>query len=416
MKLEALRYHKYKKPGKIQVVPTKETKTPKDLSLAYSPGVAEPCLEISSNSKLVYDYTNKGNLVAVITNGTAVLGLGNIGPEASKPVMEGKAVLFKIFADIDSFDIEINTEKVDEFVRAVELISPTFGGINLEDISAPACFEIEDKLTKSLSIPVMHDDQHGTAIVSAAALINAIELAGKNLSDIKLVMNGAGAASIACANLYLSIGLSKDNLLLFDSKGLISESRDDLNKYKLPFANSKFPKDLSLSDALEGADAFVGLSKADVITEDMVKSMAKNPIIFALANPNPEISYDLAMASRKDIIFATGRSDYPNQVNNVLGFPYIFRAALDVKATAINEAMKIAAVKAIAALVKQPITPELIDLYGIRELSFGPNYIIPKPFDKRLLPNISKAVAKAAIETGVATKTDFDLNTYFSNL
>jgi malate dehydrogenase (oxaloacetate-decarboxylating)(NADP+) len=385
MEKEALHYHSKGRAGKIEVVPTKETATQKDLALAYSPGVAAPCLAIEADASKVYDYTTKGNLVAVISNGTAVLGLGDIGALASKPVMEGKAVLFKIFADIDVFDLELGTKNVEEFIRTVKILSPTFGGINLEDISAPDCFEIEERLKAELNIPIMHDDQHGTAIVSAAALLNALELTGRKIQDIKVVINGAGAAATSCASIYLALGMQRENLFMFDSKGLIHTDRDNLDGRKVLFTNQTLPASASLADALMGADMFLGLSKADILTEAMLQSMAKDCIVFALANPNPEISYEKAMLARPDIIFATGRSDFPNQVNNVLGFPYIFRGALDVRATKINEAMKLAAVHALAELTKLPVPQEVIDIYGGESIEFGPN-----------------AVAKAAIESGVA--------------
>mgnify|MGYP000297463985 CR=1 FL=1 len=403
---QALEYHASGRPGKIEVVPTKEAKTQKDLSLAYSPGVAIPCTEIKNNPADVYKYTAKGNLVGVITNGTAVLGLGNIGPLASKPVMEGKAVLFKIFADIDVFDLELDTKDVEEFIKTVKILSPTFGGINLEDISAPDCFEIEERLKAELNIPIMHDDQHGTAIVSAAALLNALELIGKKIQNIKVVINGAGAAATSCASIYLALGVQRENLFMFDSKGLIHEDRDNLDGRKKMFINQNMPATSSLEEALIGADMFLGLSKADILNESMLQSMAKDCIVFALANPNPEISYDIAMRTRPDIIFATGRSDYPNQVNNVLGFPYIFRGALDVRATKINEAMKLAAVHALADLTKLPVPQEVVDIYGGTPIEFGPNYILPKPFDNRLLKLVSTAVSKAAIASGVAQLTE----------
>jgi malate dehydrogenase (oxaloacetate-decarboxylating)(NADP+) len=388
------------------VNPTKETDTQKDLALAYSPGVAAPCLAIEADASKVYDYTTKGNLVAVISNGTAVLGLGDIGPLASKPVMEGKAVLFKIFADIDVFDLELDTKDVEEFIKTVKILSPTFGGINLEDISAPDCFEIEERLKAELNIPIMHDDQHGTAIVSAAALLNALELIGKKIQHIKVVINGAGAAATSCASIYLALGVQRENLFMFDSKGLIHEDRDNLDGRKKMFTNQNMPANASLEEALVGADMFLGLSKADILNETMLQSMAKDCIVFALANPNPEISYDIAMRTRPDIIFATGRSDYPNQVNNVLGFPYIFRGALDVRATKINEAMKLAAVHALADLTKLPVPQEVLDIYGGAPIAFGPTYILPKPFDNRLLKLVSTAVSKAAIASGVAQLTE----------
>ncbi len=402
MEKEALHYHAKGRSGKIEVVPTKETATQKDLALAYSPGVAAPCLAIEADASKVYDYTTKGNLVAVISNGTAVLGLGDIGALASKPVMEGKAVLFKIFADIDVFDLELDTKDVEEFIRTVKILAPTFGGINLEDISAPDCFEIEERLKAELNIPIMHDDQHGTAIVSAAALLNALELTGKKIQDIKVVINGAGAAATSCASIYLALGVQRENLFMFDSKGLIHEERNNLDGRKKLFTNQHMPVSSSLEEVLVGADMFLGLSKADILNETMLQSMAKDCIVFALANPNPEISYEKAILARPDIIFATGRSDYPNQVNNVLGFPYIFRGALDVRATKINEAMKLAAVHALADLTKLPVPQEVIDIYGGEPIEFGPKYILPKPFDNRLLELVSTAVAKAAIASGVA--------------
>ena len=406
MDKEALDYHAKGRPGKIEVNPTKETDTQKDLALAYSPGVAAPCLAIEADASKVYDYTTKGNLVAVISNGTAVLGLGDIGPLASKPVMEGKAVLFKIFADIDVFDLELDTKDVEEFIKTVKILSPTFGGINLEDISAPDCFEIEERLKAELNIPIMHDDQHGTAIVSAAALLNALELIGKKIQNIKVIINGAGAAATSCASIYLALGVQRENLFMFDSKGLIHEDRDNLDGRKKLFTNQNMPANASLEEVLIGADMFLGLSKADILNESMLRSMAKDCIVFALANPNPEISYDIAMRTRPDIIFATGRSDYPNQVNNVLGFPYIFRGALDVRATKINEAMKLAAVHALADLTKLPVPQEVLDIYGGKPIEFGPTYILPKPFDNRLLKLVSTAVSKAAIASGVAQLTD----------
>ena len=406
MEKEALDYHAKGRPGKIEVNPTKETDTQKDLALAYSPGVAAPCLAIEADASKVYDYTTKGNLVAVISNGTAVLGLGDIGPLASKPVMEGKAVLFKIFADIDVFDLELDTKDLEEFIRTVKILSPTFGGINLEDISAPDCFEIEERLKAELNIPIMHDDQHGTAIVSAAALLNALELTGKKIEEIKVVINGAGAAATSCASIYLALGVQLQNLYMFDSKGLIHADRDNLDGRKKMFTNQNMPVTSSLEEALVGADMFLGLSKADILNESMLLSMAKDCIVFALANPNPEINYDIAMRTRPDIIFATGRSDYPNQVNNVLGFPYIFRGALDVRATKINEAMKLAAVHALADLTKMPVPQEVIDIYGGKPIEFGRTYILPKPFDNRLLKLVSNAVSKAAIASGVAQLTE----------
>jgi malate dehydrogenase (oxaloacetate-decarboxylating)(NADP+) len=423
-KEDALGYHSSGRPGKIEVVPTKPHSTQRDLSLAYSPGVAEPCLSIVDNKENVYKYTAKGNLVAVISNGTAVLGLGNIGPEASKPVMEGKGMLFKIYADIDVFDIEIDAEDVEKFVEVVKAIAPTFGGINLEDIKAPECFEIEKRLKKELKIPVMHDDQHGTAIISAAALLNAVELSGKELSKIKIVVNGAGASAISCANLYVSLGVKKENILMFDSKGLLHEDRTDLDEHKKFFAvdrqkllslKGKDGKEI-LAKAMKGADVFIGLSKGNIVTKEMVQSMAKNAIVFALANPVPEIAYEEAAAVREDIIIATGRSDTPNQVNNVLGFPFIFRGALDVRATQINEAMKLAAVKAIASLAKEPVPDEVNMAYNQRNIAFGKEYIIPKPIDSRLIYTVAPAVAKAAIESGVAQKKITDWEAYKQEL
>jgi len=412
LKEEALEYHAKGRPGKIEVIPTKEYANQRDLSLAYSPGVAEPCLAIQANPDDAYKYTAKGNLVAVISNGTAVLGLGDIGAVAGKPVMEGKGLLFKIFADIDVFDIELDTTNVDEFVRTVKIMEPTFGGVNLEDISAPACFEIEERLKKELNIPIMHDDQHGTAIISSAALLNATELVGKDLSGMKIIVNGAGASAISCSRLYIALGADKKNLFMFDSKGLIHPSRTNLDGKKIEFANDNLPADTTLEQAMQGADVFVGLSKGNVVTQDMVRSMAKDCIIFALANPTPEISYEEAMAARPDIIMATGRSDYPNQVNNVLGFPFIFRGALDVRASEINEEMKLAAVRSLAELAKKPV-PDLVNLaYSEVNLSFGKNYIIPKPVDPRLITTVSPAVAKAAIETGVAKHPITDWETY----
>ncbi len=394
-KEQALEYHSSGRPGKIEVIPTKEAKTQRDLSLAYSPGVAEPCKEIFKNVEDVYKYTAKGNLVAVITNGTAVLGLGDIGPEASKPVMEGKGVLFKIFADIDVFDIEINEKDPEKFVQIVKSLEPTFGGINLEDIKAPECFYIERALRGLLNIPVMHDDQHGTAIISGAALLNALEIQRKRIEKVKIVINGAGAAAMACAQLYVALGARYENFTMFDKDGVLHSSRTDLDAIKQKFAINN--PSATLDRAMNNADVFVGLSVGNVVTGDMVKSMAKNPIVFAMANPDPEISYEVATAARKDIIMATGRSDYPNQVNNVLGFPYIFRGALDVRAKHINEEMKLAAVKALAELTKSPV-PDIVNLaYNQKHLVFGPDYIIPKPLDPRLLATVAPAVAKAAI-------------------
>lgn len=399
-KEQALEYHAKGRPGKIEVIPTKEAKTQRDLSLAYSPGVAEPCKEIAANIENVYKYTAKGNLVAVISNGTAVLGLGDIGPEAGKPVMEGKGVLFKIFADIDVFDIEINEKDPEKFVQIVKALEPTFGGVNLEDIKAPECFYIEKKLKEQMKIPVMHDDQHGTAIISAAALLNACEIQKKDISKARFVVNGAGAAAIACIKLYESLGATHENILVFDSKGLVHSSRTDLDELKKEFVSNG--PNFTLTEALVNADVFIGLSKGNILSKDMVKSMAKNPIVFAMANPDPEISFEDATAAREDVIMATGRSDYPNQVNNVLGFPFIFRGALDVRATQINEAMKLAAVKSLAELAKTPV-PDIVNIaYNEKNIVFGPNYIIPKPLDPRLLSTVAPAVAKAAIESGVA--------------
>jgi malate dehydrogenase (oxaloacetate-decarboxylating)(NADP+) len=411
---DALKYHSEGRPGKIEVVPTKPHRTQHDLSMAYSPGVAEPCLEIEKDPHKAYDYTAKGNLVAVISNGTAVLGLGNIGALAGKPVMEGKGLLFKIFADIDVFDIEINESDPQKFVEVVMAISPTFGGINLEDIKAPECFEIEEKLKEMLDIPLMHDDQHGTAIISGAALINALELTGKKIEEVKIVINGAGAAASSCTRLYMHLGARLENIVMLDSKGVISKRRKDLNDRKLPFATSRGID--TLEEAINGADVFVGLSVAGTLTKNMVKSMAKDPIVFALANPDPEITYEDAKASRTDIIFATGRSDYANQVNNVLGFPFIFRGALDVLATTINEEMKVAATLAIAKLAKEPVPNEIAAAYNTSEISFGRDYIIPKPIDSRLLYMVAPAVAKAAMDSGVARKTITNWDGYIEQL
>ena len=413
-KEEALRYHAEGKPGKIEVIPTKPHSTQTDLSLAYSPGVAEPCLEIEKNPLDAYEYTAKGNLVAVISNGTAVLGLGDIGPLAGKPVMEGKGLLFKIFAGIDVFDIEVNEKDPEKFIQTVKAISPTFGGINLEDIKAPECFEIETRLKNELDIPVMHDDQHGTAIISGAGLINALEIAGKKIEDVKIVVNGAGAASISCTKLYVMLGAHKENIVMYDSKGVISTSRPDLNAAKREFATDRPIK--TLQEAVVGADVFLGLSVANVLTKEMVRSMNADPIVFALANPNPEISYADAMASRDDIIFATGRSDYPNQINNVLGFPYIFRGALDTHAKAINEEMKLAAVYAIADLAKEPVPDVVNAAYKLKRTTFGRDYILPKALDPRLLTRVSCAVAKAAIDSGVSRKTITDWEGYANHL
>ena len=399
-KKAALEYHSKGRPGKIEVVPTKEYNSQRDLSLAYSPGVAEPCIQIEKKKEDVYKYTAKGNLVAVISNGTAVLGLGNIGPEASKPVMEGKGLLFKIFADIDVFDIEVDATDVDKFVETVKAISPTFGGINLEDIKAPECFEIERRLKEELDIPIMHDDQHGTAIISSAALLNALEISKKQIEKVKIVINGAGAAAVSCASLYLSLGAKKENLVMLDSKGVINNKRKNLNIEKKFFITNRRLE--TLEDAMKNSDVFLGLSKGNIVSKEMIISMAKRPIVFALANPDPEISYKEAMESRDDIIMATGRSDHPNQVNNVLGFPYIFRGALDVRATDINESMKLAAVKAIAKLAKETVVDEVNLAYDDNAISFGTEYIIPKPLDPRLITAVAPAVAKAAVRSGVA--------------
>ncbi len=414
IKEEALRYHRYPMPGKIETVATKSTSNTNDLSLAYSPGVAYPCKEIERNADDAYLYTNKANLVAVISNGTAVLGLGNIGAAASKPVMEGKALLFKIFAGLDCYDIEIDEKNPDRFVAAVKAMSPTFGGINLEDIKAPECFEIEDRLKRECDIPVMHDDQHGTAIVSGAALINALEIQGKKIDEVSVVVNGAGAAAISCTRLYTRLGVRKENIIMCDSKGVISTTRSDINAQKREFATSR--RVSTLAEALNGADVFLGLSVADVMTPDMLEAMARRPIVFALANPNPEIAYDKAMATRDDLIFATGRSDYANQINNVLGFPYIFRAALDCRATEINEDMKVAAARAIASLARQPVPQSLCRAYGVDRLTFGRDYILPKPFDKRLLKTVAPAIAKAAAESGVARRPIEDYDIYADHL
>ena len=411
---EALIYHAKPTPGKIEVVPTKKYASQRDLSLAYSPGVAAPCIEIEKDKDAAYKYTAKGNLVAVISNGTAVLGLGNIGPEASKPVMEGKGLLFKIFADIDVFDIEVDTENVEEFIQTVKMIAPTFGGINLEDIKAPEAFEIEKRLKEELDNPVMHDDQHGTAIISSAALLNAVELAEKKLSDVKIVISGAGAAAISCSRLYQACGAKRENMVMLDSKGVIRDDRESLTPEKAEFATDR--KIDTLDEAMKDADVFIGLSMADIVTPDMLLVMAKNPIVFAMANPNPEIKYDIAVATRKDIIMATGRSDHPNQVNNVLGFPFIFRGALDVRATKINEAMKMAAVRALARLAKEPVPEQVNIAYGETRLTFGKNYIIPKPFDPRLIAEVPPAVAKAAIESGVAKHPITDWEKYEDTL
>ncbi|QLE01455.1 NADP-dependent malic enzyme [Galbibacter sp. BG1] len=411
---EALVYHAKPQPGKIKIVPTKRYATQRDLALAYSPGVAEPCLEIAKDKDNVYKYTTKGNLVAVITNGTAVLGLGDIGPEASKPVMEGKGLLFKIFADIDGIDIELDTKDVDKFIETVKTIAPTFGGINLEDIKAPEAFEIERRLKEELDIPVMHDDQHGTAIISAAALLNALEIADKKIEEVKIVISGAGAAAVSCTRLYKSFGAKSENIVMLDSKGVIRSDRENLSKEKKEFASDR--KIDTLDEAMKDADVFIGLSIADIVSPEMLSSMAANPIVFAMANPDPEIDYDLAMRTREDIIMATGRSDHPNQVNNVLGFPFIFRGALDVRATKINEEMKMAAVKALADLAKEAVPEQVNIAYGETKLNFGRDYIIPKPFDPRLIANVPPAVAKAAIESGVAKEPIEDWQKYEDEL
>ena len=411
----ALLYHSQGKPGKIEVVPTKPYQTQRDLSLAYSPGVAEPCLEIQKSPETAYDYTAKGNLVAVISNGTAVLGLGDIGAMSGKPVMEGKGLLFKIYAGIDVFDIEVNEKDPDKFIEAVKAIAPTFGGINLEDIKAPECFKIEQRLKEELDIPVMHDDQHGTAIISSAGLINALEVAGKKIEDVKIVVNGAGASAVSCTKLYISLGARLENIVMLDSKGVISKQRTDLNEQKKYFATDRTDVH-TLEEAIKGADVFLGLSKGNVLTQDMVRSMADHPIVFALANPTPEISYEDAMASRPDVLMSTGRSDYPNQINNVIGFPYIFRGALDTRATAINEEMKQAAVRAIAGLAKKPVPDVVNEAYHVNNLTFGPEYFIPKPVDPRLITEVSMAVAKAAMESGVARKQITDWEAYKNHL
>ncbi|MBL7471983.1 NADP-dependent malic enzyme [Robertkochia sediminum] len=411
---EALIYHAKPQPGKIKIVPTKKYSTQRDLALAYSPGVAEPCLEIAKNKDDVYKYTTKGNLVAVISNGTAVLGLGDIGPEASKPVMEGKGLLFKIFADLDGMDIELDTKDVDKFIETVKMIAPTFGGINLEDIKAPEAFEIERRLKEELDIPVMHDDQHGTAIISAAALLNALEIAGKKIEDVRIVISGAGAAAVSCTRLYKAFGASAENIVMLDSKGVIRKDRENLTPEKLEFASDR--KIDTLEEAMENADVFIGLSIADIVTPEMLLSMNSDPIVFAMANPDPEIAYDLAIKTREDIIMATGRSDHPNQVNNVLGFPFIFRGAMDVRSTKINEEMKMAAVKALADLAKQPVPEQVNIAYGQTRLTFGKDYIIPKPFDPRLIAAVPPAVAKAAMDSGVARMPITDWEAYEEEL
>ncbi|MBN2518886.1 MAG: NADP-dependent malic enzyme [Bacteroidales bacterium] len=414
LKEEALKYHSTGRAGKVEVIPSKPYGTQRDLSLAYTPGVAQPCLEIKNNPDDVYKYTAKGNLVAVISNGTAVLGLGNIGPAAGKPVMEGKGLLFKVFADVDVFDIEVNELDPEKLISVVRAIAPTFGGINLEDIKAPECFEIEERLKAELDIPVFHDDQHGTAIISGAGLLNALELAEKKIEDIKVVVCGAGAAAISCSKLYIALGVKPENIVMTDTKGVINTRRDDLNKYKKQFATSLNIN--TLAEAMVDADVFLGLSVANMVTKEMLLSMAKNPIVFAMANPDPEIAYEDAMSTRNDLIFATGRSDYPNQINNVLGFPFIFRGALDVRAKTINEEMKIAATYALAKLAKEPVPDVVKKAYNLTSLEFGKNYIIPKPLDPRLISRVSPAVAKTAIDTGVAGKVITDWDLYQSEL
>lgn len=415
IKENALKYHNTPKPGKIEVIPTKSCQTQDELSLAYTPGVAQVCNSIVENEDNIYKYTSKGNLVAVISNGTAVLGLGNIGAAASKPVMEGKGVLFKRFANIDVFDLEVNEVDSDKLIELVAKLEPTFGGINLEDIKGPECFYIEEKLKEIMNIPVFHDDQHGTAIISGAAFINALELAGKNIENVKVVFSGGGAAGIACAKFYLTLGVKKENILLCDSRGVVYKGRTDgSNTYKDEFANNTDCR--TLTDALKGADVFVGVSVANILTEEMINSMEKNPIVFALANPDPEIAYDKAVEIRDDIIMATGRSDFPNQVNNVLGFPFIFRGALDVMATEINDEMKIAAANALAKLAKEPVLDEVKKAYNVKDLSFGKNYLIPKPFDKRVFIEVSAAVAQAAVKSNVAKADKFDLEEYKKHL
>ena len=410
LQADALRYHSEGRPGKIEVIPTKPYDSQRELSLAYSPGVAAPCLKIAENPLDAYRYTAKGNLVAVISNGTAVLGLGHIGALASKPVMEGKSMLFKTFADVDAFDIEVEATNPDQFVETVRRIAATFGGINLEDIKAPECFEIEERLREELDIPVMHDDQHGTAIITSAALLNGLELAGKGIGEARVVVNGAGAAAISCARLFLSLGIRREHIVLCDSKGVVSTRRTDLNPVKRELATDLPLK--TLEEALHGADVFLGVSKAGILTPEMIRTMAHDPLVMALANPDPEIGYAEALASRPDIIFATGRSDYPNQVNNVLGFPYIFRGALDVGARRIDEPMKIAAAHAIATLAKEPVPQQVLDAYGLRELRFGRDYLIPKPLDRRLIVAVAPAVARAAMESGLARMPIDDWDAY----
>lgn len=410
----ALLYHSRNRRGKVEVIPTKPYCTQYDLSLAYTPGVAYPCLEIEKNPDDSYAYTSKGNLVAVISNGTAVLGLGDIGALAGKPVMEGKGLLFKVFADVDVFDIEVNEKDPEKLINICAAIAPTFGGINLEDIKAPECFEVETRLKEMLDIPVFHDDQHGTAIISAAGLLNCLDLTGKKIEDIKLVVCGAGAAAISCTRLYVSLGLRKENIVMVDSKGVVNSRRKDLNKYKQEFMTSRNIE--TLAEAVKGADMFLGLSTCDMLSKEMLSSMAKEPIVFAMANPNPEISYEDAVSARKDLIFATGRSDYPNQINNVLGFPYIFRGALDVRASTINEEMKLAASKALAELTRQPVPEQVLKAYNLKELTFGREYIIPKPLDPRLISYVASAVAQAAMDSGVAKFPIADMNEYRKGL
>jgi len=413
-KEDALIYHSRGRKGKVEVIPTKPYSTQFDLSLAYTPGVAFPCLEIEKNPDDVYQYTAKGNLVAVISNGTAVLGLGDIGAMAGKPVMEGKGLLFKVFADVDVFDIEIDEKDPEKLIEICAKISPTFGGINLEDIKAPECFEVEQRLKAMLDIPVFHDDQHGTAIISGAGLMNALEITGKKIEDIKVVVSGAGAGAISCTKLYMALGVRKENVIMTDSKGVLNHKRKDINKYKMEFVTDR---DIdTLAEAMVDADLFLGLSVANVVTKEMLASMAPDPIVFAMANPNPEISYEDAMATRQDLIFATGRSDYPNQINNVLGFPFIFRGALDVRATDINEEMKLAASRALAALAKEPVLPEVLKAYNLSELKFGRDYIIPKPLDPRLISTVAPAVAKAAMDSGVARFPITDWDAYKKSL
>jgi malate dehydrogenase (oxaloacetate-decarboxylating)(NADP+) len=413
-KEDALLYHSRGRHGKVEVIPTKPYGTQFDLSLAYTPGVAYPCLEIEKNPEDVYNYTSKGNLVAVISNGTAVLGLGDIGAMAGKPVMEGKGLLFKVFADVDVFDIEVNEKDPDKLIEICAKIAPTFGGINLEDIKAPECFEVETRLKAMLDIPVFHDDQHGTAIISGAGLLNSLEITARKIEDLKVVVCGAGAAAISCSRLYLALGVKRENIVMVDSKGVINSKRTDLNKYKKEFITTRNLD--TLADAIKGADLFLGLSAANMMTRDMLASMAPNPIVFAMANPNPEIAYEDAMATRKDLIFATGRSDYPNQINNVLGFPFIFRGALDVRASTINEEMKMAAAKALADLAKKPVPSSVLKAYNIDSLSFGKEYIIPKPLDPRLISEVASAVAKAAMESGVAKYPISDWDAYKKSL